>query len=359
MDLTKSSQKELVAKCEELGITKCKSKNKSELIELINSKITTVINSDEEHNDIEYNDIEYNDIEYNDIENYDNIYKSFEESIPFYENNPHYKDLMCLKDTTGPNHDETKNEFMVSVNKLRLRDNLKHKCVLPLGHDGKCCHNFNILFQKNKITDKLITSISTSIYSTPGNDDYIYKNRASRLYENVLSSSEEKKIRDKNQKKKCAIPLKDASSPELLAQAYLDWMTYMINIKDMSQFLNFHIEGNNNILSMINRNKEHLISVFNNYNRKVFDNNGYSICAITGNIIEVSDVSDPTRDNRVIISDNDIQLGHNCPRTEKYVSIRGENLIPMSRRGNLIIGERIFTEDIWIDELKRIVNPYI
>ena len=53
-----------------------------------------------------------------------------------------------------------------------------------------------------------------------------------------------------------------------------------------------------------------------------------------------------------------VQLGHNYPRSEKYVSIRGENLIPMSRRGNLVIGERIFTQDIWINELKQIVSSY-
>ena len=36
MDLTKLSKTELLEKCEELGIKKCKSKNKGELIELIN-----------------------------------------------------------------------------------------------------------------------------------------------------------------------------------------------------------------------------------------------------------------------------------------------------------------------------------
>lgn len=41
MDLTKLSKPELLAKCEELGITKCKSKNKSELIEFINNKSKT------------------------------------------------------------------------------------------------------------------------------------------------------------------------------------------------------------------------------------------------------------------------------------------------------------------------------
>lgn len=40
IDFTKLSKAELFIKCEELGITKCKSKNKGELIELINSTTT-------------------------------------------------------------------------------------------------------------------------------------------------------------------------------------------------------------------------------------------------------------------------------------------------------------------------------
>lgn len=46
MDLSKWSKTALLEKCEELGIKKCKSKNKSELIDLINSQI--VIESDTE-----------------------------------------------------------------------------------------------------------------------------------------------------------------------------------------------------------------------------------------------------------------------------------------------------------------------
>jgi hypothetical protein len=38
MDLTKLSKAELLVKCEELDITRCKSKNKGKLIELINEK---------------------------------------------------------------------------------------------------------------------------------------------------------------------------------------------------------------------------------------------------------------------------------------------------------------------------------
>ena len=36
MNFTKLTKTELLSKCQELGITKCKSKNKSELINLIN-----------------------------------------------------------------------------------------------------------------------------------------------------------------------------------------------------------------------------------------------------------------------------------------------------------------------------------
>ena len=38
MDLTKLLKQELLVKCEQLGITKCKSKTKNDLIQLINSK---------------------------------------------------------------------------------------------------------------------------------------------------------------------------------------------------------------------------------------------------------------------------------------------------------------------------------
>lgn len=56
MDLNKLSKTELLIKCEELGITKCKTKNKSELIEIISShkqkKPNLIIEEDEitEHN---------------------------------------------------------------------------------------------------------------------------------------------------------------------------------------------------------------------------------------------------------------------------------------------------------------------
>jgi DNA (cytosine-5)-methyltransferase 1 len=61
MDLTKLSKNELLAKCQELGIKNCKSKNKSELIDLINNKNTTkielIVQENEEDNLSQKHDI--------------------------------------------------------------------------------------------------------------------------------------------------------------------------------------------------------------------------------------------------------------------------------------------------------------
>lgn len=58
MDLNKLSKLELLAKCEEFGIKKCKSKNKSELIDLINTKISNkskieLIVKEEDNNELQ------------------------------------------------------------------------------------------------------------------------------------------------------------------------------------------------------------------------------------------------------------------------------------------------------------------
>ena len=45
MELTKMNKTELLAKCKSLGITKVSSKNKTELIELINASKTNNINT--------------------------------------------------------------------------------------------------------------------------------------------------------------------------------------------------------------------------------------------------------------------------------------------------------------------------
>jgi hypothetical protein len=185
----------------------------------------------------------------------------------------------------------------------------------------------------------------------------VIKNRSSRLYPIAISKEDEKKIRDKKAvKKKCAISLKDASSSYLLAYAMLDWWTFVLNIEGIQEHLLPTNPLIQSILDMVQLNKNHLVRFYSN--RKIFDPEGFTMCVITQSRITLDDFADPERDNRVDIRDTDVQLGHNIPRDDSYVSIRGENLLPMSRRGNLIIGERVFTEDVWIEELKKIVSSY-
>jgi len=279
-------------------------------------------------------------------------YNLFIESIKLFESNPHYLNIMCLNEIKTSKQEIIENDCLKEVIKLPERNNLNNCCCLPKYHKGKCSKYYPV-FINNNISNKLKNSINTAIYSTTGNDDYVYKNRASRLYPIVLSKQEELKIKDKNDKKKCAIPLKDASTPILLAQAYLDYMTFIVNIREIQGLLN---KNNEDIFQLLEINKKYLIE--NYKSRRIFNEEGYSICVILGNEIKLNDVSNPDRDNRFDINENDIQLGHNYPRSENYVSIRGLNLLPMSRQGNRIIGEEVFTEDIWINKLKSIITRF-
>ena len=284
---------------------------------------------------------------------------SFNHHAEQFESNTHYSDLMCLKPTgQAPKYDESLARYTEQFDLGNMRDNLRHRCVLPEGHEGKCTHKYDFLLKDKKepTSEKLLGSIDLAIYSTPGNDDFVCKNRASRLYKVALTNEQEKEIRDKNEKKKCAIPLKDASTPMLLAQAYLDWWTFIFHTEGIEDLL-ADTPLARSVMDMFKMNKQYLQNVVFQ-NRQIFDNEGYSICVIKRNRLKITDFADPTRNNRTEILDTDIQLGHCVPRSDNYPTIRGGNLIPMSRRGNLIIGEHLFTEDKWIEELQNIVKFY-
>lgn len=277
------------------------------------------------------------------------------ESAKYYQDKlePHYSLLMCGNITNaGPT--QTHSEYTKDSKILSGRENLKHQCVLPKGHPGKCCHHFNGIFKKTDIANKVKTKSDTAIYKTPGNDDIVFKNRASRLFGTVLSTREQKKIRDKQVKKSCAIPLQDASTPFHLLCAYLDYMVFIVNIKGIEKLLDTSAPHYETIMNMLSIHKQHLIDGF--APRKIFDDEGYTMCVITQVRSRLEDFCDPTRDMRTDCRDTDIQLGHVECRSDRVVSIRGENLLPMSRRGNLIIGEHNFMKNTWIEELTRLIQ---
>lgn len=267
----------------------------------------------------------------------------------------HYKNIMCLKPTRFGPKPRCKSEYLNEVYCEPGRENLKYLCVLPRGHEGKCCDKYNTLFRSSDVTKKICSKMELSIKTTPGNDDYVYKNRDSRLYPYAISSLEEKKIRDKKIKKKCAIPKKDMSTPEYIAQAYLDWMVYILSIEGIKELL-VQNEFTKTYIQYFDDHKKFLIDHFRKYNRRLFNDEGNTICCVTKYVFTIKDLADIERDNRVDIKETDWQMGHNTARDDDIITVRGCNVLPQTRRGNLIIGTHKFTEDDWINELKNIVS---
>ena len=267
--------------------------------------------------------------------------------------NSHYGELMCLKKTKfGPKTPKNR-AYLEGCTLVEGREGLIHVCVLPKGHTGKCAHTFNI-FKSSKLTKQIKTRAENAIYSTPGNDDYVFKNRASRLFQFALCDEEGRRIRDKRVKKKCAIPLKDASTPHHLAHAFLDWWVFLYSVPEIRELMK-----TDELNAYFDKHKAFLVKHFAKFNRKIFDDEGNAICVITRHKLTVRDVADITRDMRKNYSDNDLQMGHNVSRSDAYATIRGCNLLPMTRRGNLVIGEKKFTENEWIEELRSILSPYM
>ena len=283
-------------------------------------------------------------------------YDGFIESSQEFEKSPRYLDTVCMKPLTSGPRETT--PIVGGCVSMPGRGGLKHVCVLPKNHTGSCSKDYSSIFKKNDATTKkLISKINLAIFSTPGESkEYVYKNRASRLFGIVLAGHEEAKIRNTTEKKACAIPLNEASTPVLLAQAYVDWMTYIMNIRGIDEYLDTTYVHHSAVKTLLSEHKEYLKRCFPD--RKLFTDDGYAMCVVTRHELSVSDVADPLRNNRANPHNTDLQLGHNFPRTERYVTIRGGNLLPMTRRGNLIIGERVFTEDVWMDELRGIVSNF-
>ena len=374
MVLNKLSREELLEKCEELGLSKYKSKNKQSLISLIEKKGEEKKKEKEKEKEKEGEEKEqekkvvnkidiYNDPEYLEAVKECSLFEESKDAL-------HYKNIFCLKecysvrsksiDTIMKSYEKISPYIVNTLEEIFSYDKNK-LCVLGKKHDGECNFNPN-LFISNDIADKLKASLTTCIYSTPGNDDYIFKNRSSRLFPIFLSKTIERTIRDKKIKLSCAIPLREYTTPFMLATAYIDWICYIVNIHDITELINNKLEPQYKKFTEILKNKHKLFlnTKFKKYNRKLFDDtNKNTICTITHKLISVKNVSDVNRDNRIVIDPDDIQMGHVNPKNDKYFSIRGLNLVMMSRRGNELLGSNNFVEDKWIIDLQKITNNFL
>jgi hypothetical protein len=199
------------------------------------------------------------------------------------------------------------------------------------------------------LPETTITKIKTAIYSTPGNDDYIFKNRSNRLFPIKLTDSFQRKIKDKKIKLSCAIPLKDSTTPLMQASAYLDYITFVMSIKEVNEkYITW-----TNIIPFLLKHKEELINRFKLKNKRLFNDEGFTICPVTGYEITLEDIA---KDTRIENGPNDIQLGHCDIRNENSFTIRGFNICLMTREGNRLVGDTSFFDDSWIKKLEVIVK---
>ena len=98
-----------------------------------------------------------------------------------------------------------------------------------------------LLDNRQKVMDMAQSGLYTVIFNNSAEGAWTLESQIKQL--------------NKTKKKKCAIPLKDASTPILLAQAYLDWITYIINIKDIKEHLNLDEYTNKDIITLIDKNR--------------------------------------------------------------------------------------------------------
>jgi hypothetical protein len=261
---------------------------------------------------------------------------------------PHYSNLMCMKPvgsvTLAPiraAHEHMSTWITESIDDVTNKQ--QYCCVLPNGHAGGCDYNpANKIFGNATIACKF-----DWLSSTPGDDDYIYKNRATRLFPFKVPDVLQRVWRDKSVKRKCAIPLKEGSTPEMIAAAWLDYFTLMTSVEDIDEELKdyTHIDA---LREMASAHKVELTDYYRRLGKKLFDEDGFSICPVMGTRLNVAQIANPD-----LCDLNAIQLGHVVPRNDQQYTIRGKNILMMTRRGNLLVGDCSFLDTAWVSQMEQ------
>ena len=266
----------------------------------------------------------------------------------------------CRKSTIEKYYAEMEDYITNSLDEV-MKYNQTRLCVLQKGHTGECSScpfSQGKILKHSRVSNKMETSINSCIYQVPGDTsgNSYFKNRASRLYPIVVSSDTKikmKKASCTSKMPKICISLKEHTTPFQMATAYIDWVTYAIHIDEMEDnFVSSIAEpflGWKDLL--VNRHAAFLQNHFKSRNRKIFDTTSgvrKTICAVKQDILTVANFADISRDNRINIDPNDIQMGHIVPRSNNEFTIRGTNLLMMTRDGNRAVGENDYLDDSWI-----------
>ena len=294
-----------------------------------------------------FQNLEYDQCQ-NQVIQWETKYKTYYQSIMCLQPVTLNKNTLTLTTAWRSIEDHVTNE----IDELTIKDKSK-LCVLPVGHSGKCSFNpHNKIFTHKRIKDK----IQTSIYSTPGNDDYIFKNRHDRLFPICLPATFERMIRDKTKKKKCAIPLKDSSTPLMLATAYFDFLILTLYILGIESHIDLGSEYFKNYQEIIYKHKLYM-KESHICKDKLFNKEGHTLCPITGQQVSPEDFAqvESNRDTRINPKGNDIQMGHGAARKDTEYTIRGLNITLMTRDGNRIQGDYNYDNSEWRQKIENII----
>ena len=266
----------------------------------------------------------------------------------------YYRNCMCLQPMEGGVSKKTAEDAYMKMEPF-ISNTIEEViemmqvplCVLPVNHQGKCVCNYNSLF-----THKSFQNSLAWIGTTEGDDGYVYKNRGNRKFPIAIPDSIEKQIKNKTNKLSCAIPLKNASTNLMIATAALDYavMHYFIEGADAVINTTFVDKFGDSLVPFFQAHRQALSAHYATIQKRVFDGDGNTICPVLHEKIKIEHVFDPDRCNP-----NGIQLGHVQPRSNERFTIRGMNLLIMTRTGNRLVGEHDFTGNEWLRILQQTV----
>ena len=196
-------------------------------------------------------------------------------------------------------------------------------CCLPKGHSGKCCSSMKKYFPKqfaNKLKD---------CDTTPGDDDILFKNRARRMFPIQVNKAQyvvlnnQHKFKANNLKLKAAVPAEFAGTSYTVATAHFDLSAILLLQKGITHKLPLDIE-----MRLLDRAQD-IIEEFKEQQIWITNSHGYLIDPVLQCVIESE-----WYDNEV--SDFQVQFGHVNPVSPTAYMTRGGNILPITRKANLI-----------------------
>jgi len=249
-----------------------------------------------------------------------------------------YENLICLKEVSGSgvniktfNSSIEKCSFLLSESDIKFytefynKHSKKSLCCLPKGHKGRCYAGYNGVFAEQFA--KKIHDCSQA----PGNSDILFKNRCKRTYPVQVSKKQYTVINSHHKLKankadlKAAIPVENGGTSFTIATAIYDFTSLMMLQKGIQHTLSDDV-----VYKLLDRAQD-VVSHLQDEGVNILDENGHLCDPVLGCTLEPEWYT--IDDDR---SPYQIQFGHVNPlRADKYMT-RGKNVIPLTRRANLI-----------------------